>query len=467
MEYALPSLIIIFFAILSIILTKKPRTHFVKTLSADDLNAYSLKKSKICNKNSKSNGKVYSIKKFLKTINRAKRKSVSYQNDKIIGEYVAEFQKTICSVENKLKILKKSDFSVLSTLIGDKCARIENVLRIILESDRFSFAEKRAEIVFENFNLNHTITYSEIKNANLMKDYILVEKLFFISDDILSLIKIKKYAEKASQKSNFFEKSSKFKWLKENSIFLKFAHFEKFGENSNFHLVEENSKNAFSDKIAILQNLKKSLTLDFDFSKYYLPLELLNHFEVFRESSALSKDNFLSALSKFSSNLNLDEYAYSYSLSKYAIQNHSEIQAKTLNLLSKRLIFYKSGSDMKMLKNALVSKELMAMTFGKYSKSILKNQSFENTFAYFTRSYPINLGILRHNDSDIEICPSLPDFVKNLNFSFENDGVIHNVFISKSIDGEKSLKVNGTILSGVSVVRLSDKPLNIEITTKE
>ncbi|MCQ2602763.1 MAG: hypothetical protein MJ193_02420 [Clostridia bacterium] len=122
---------------------------------------------------------------------------------------------------------------------------------------------------------------------------------------------------------------------------------------------------------------------------------------------------------------------------------------------------------MKTLKNALVSKELMALTFGKIGKSILKNNAFENTFAHFSRSYPINLGILRHNERDIEICPKLPDFVKNLNFDFENEGIIHSVFISKSNDDEKHLKVNGTTMTGVSVIRLSDKPLKIEIETKE
>ncbi len=466
MEYALPIVIIVLFLILELVLTKKPRSHFVKMLSKDELNNISNENAQNSNANFKTNGKDYSVKKFLRTINQTKRKIKSQKDDEIAGEYFTEFEKTVNSLENKLKLLKKADFLLMSDLIGDKCSRIENILRMILESDNFSFDDNRAKIVFENFNKIKTITYVEIKNANLMKDYICLEKLYFLSNEILSILKIKKYAERATVYSTLFEKTKKFQWLKKNSIFLKFAHFEKFGETQNFCLLKENSKIAFFEKIRILQNIKNSLSVDFDFSAYYLPLDLLNHFEVFRESSAVSKENFLMELSSQASKINIDEYAFSFSLSKYAIQNHSEIQSKSLNFLDNNYIFYKSKSDMKILKNALVSKELMSLTFGKINKSILKNHIFENTFAHFSRSYPINLGILRHNERDVEICPTLPDFVKSLSFDFENEGILHSVSISKSDDDEKHLKVNGTTMTGVSVIRLSDKPLKIEIKTK-
>ncbi len=466
MEYAISILITLIFIIVYLLVKAKEREHFTKTLTDDEfvLAIKNLTKDDcLPNKNGK---KEYSINMFLrkiKFVNYITKRHLDVEKLRSRKLIIPELQ-TFCDIVEEnysfLKKLSKIDFSKLDDMPAYKNEiRIEKICRALLETNNFTISAERAYLCFEIFNEKATITFPEMQNFHLMTKFILLEKLYFVSLRIETLIKVGQYAKKVTSHPKFYEKQNFYNQVKTNNVFLHFTSSIKKIDCPSADLV-------YFDVTQNITNLTRTIFHElkfvdqFDFVKFYTPLKILESYDSFQSAPNEAKFAFLAELSNQSTELNIDETAYTYSLQKYS--NRAEPRAfrsKNINFTSSFLCLSSFKSNMTTLYFALSSSFAMNLIFGsRSSNSILQNNVFKNTLSAFQPKNTVKLGI-SVKDGKLSINPFLPEKIEKVDLLFRENGMSHTVHIEKS--NERELFCNGTKYEGIPAIKIGDTPLDI------
>ena len=463
MEYAISAVVTIFFVFLYFALKPKDRESFTKKLN-DDAFKEKLENLASSNKLPKENGKKeYSVKKFIRHVSFAKFVAKRHLDNKHCQ--TTELKHFVAEIENNtkdLKKLKKLDFSKLGDLPSfANGARIEVVARALLEHNDFLLVEEKIALCFEIFNKTSTLTYTEVDNFSLMIKYLYLEKLYYLSKRVLNLVKIDKYALKVAHHPKNYEQNKFYNSLKDNNVFLHLTAKHR-GEDCAYATI------VYFD---VLQNLCSLTSKIFDglkfvdlisFVKFYSPIEIFENYENFISAPNEVKSAFLTEVSSQSSKLNMDEFAFSFGLKKYVDRATSRYTpAFSVNLVGERAVLSFFKKDMKLLATALSSRYAMNTIFGGQNKNtILKKSIFKNTFANYQQQNTIKLGIFVSNGK-LSINPLISRKINEVDVYFTENRVNHHLRIVKGDCRE--LYCNGTKYTGIPVIQLKDKPLEITL----
>ena len=463
MEYAISAVVTIFFVFLYFALKPKDRESFTKKLN-DDAFKEKLEKFASSNKLPKENGKKeYSVKKFVRYIGFAKFVAKRHLDNNHCQ--TTELKHFVAEIENNtkdLKKLKKLDFSKLGDLPSfENGARIEIVARALLEHNDFLLVEEKIATCFKIFNKVSTLTYTEINNFSLVIKFLYLEKLYYLSNRAVNLVKLDKYALKVARHPKNYEQNKFYNGLKDNNVFLHLTAKHR-GEDCAYSTI------VYFD---VLQNLCALTSKIFDglkfvdfvgFVKFYSPIEIFENYENFASAPDEVKSAFLSEASSQSSKLNMDEFAFSYALKKFVDRaTNRYTPAFSTNLAGKKVVLSFFKKDMKLLATALSSRYAMITIFGGQNKKIiLKKSVFKNTFANYQQQNTIKLGVFVSNGK-LSINPHLSRKINEVDVHFTEFGVNHHLKIEKSDCRE--LYCNGTKYTGIPVIQLKDKPLDIHL----
>ena len=187
---------------------------------------------------------------------------------------------------------------------------------------------------------------------------------------------------------------------------------------------------------------------DYDFSRYYTPLEILDKFDVFSSSAPIVKSNFLALIKEVSDEENLDEFLYTVRLEKY-MQSASagHIRIRRANIFSRTLCIVNHKRDITMLATALSSKHFMNLYFApsnntkrKLSKSIAKMLDFENTFEPIYKFHTVNFGISTAGGK-LRVMPALPRQIDKADVVFDVNGVKNTLHIERGNEKQMYLAI--------------------------
>ena len=213
---------------------------------------------------------------------------------------------------------------------------------------------------------------------------------------------------------------------------------------------------------ALSQNMKDLLSAikqasEYDFSRYYTPLEILDKFDVFSSADNGAKHNFLALVE------NLDEFMYTVRLEKYMKSaSAGHLRVKRLSFMSRTFCIINHKKDLTMLATALTSNHFMNLYFApKRNKSITKSLQFENTFEPIYKFHTVNFGISTVGGR-LRIAPALPRQIERADLVFDVNGVKNDLHIVRG--DEKQLHLGDTLISGVDQIKLGKTPLNITVT---
>ena len=381
MEYLISAGITILFILVYMITRPKEREHFIKYMNGEEFLSYLKNSQKDDNPPVKTGKKEYSITKFVRKIKFVKFLLNKYSSSKnkqkqFIASKLGIFGNLIIENEKMLKDFSKTDFSPLDDLPSkNNCLRIENMCRLVLESNDFVLSNEKLEQIFNFCNSTSTITYPEIQNFHLMVKFLLIEKLYFIALRIENLIKIGKFAIRVVSRPKFYQNNKLYKQIKTNNVFLHFASSYQNQDCPYADLV-------FFDVIENIDQLTYTIFnelkfVDFyDFAKFYTPLQFFENIENFKNASPVSKEKFLTELSSQSSSLNIDEFFYAISLMKfYRREDQFFFKSKQAKFFNRSFNFTTFKSNLKTLAIALKYPMAMHLIFPTCKgKQKLKNE---------------------------------------------------------------------------------------------
>lgn len=469
MEYGIAIGIILLFFIMYICTRPKMREHHFKTFKEEEYNQKSVEFLKNMAL-PKEGCAVLPSKKYCKLIKKTLKLPEKKKKTNIIFEFEPEIKSNKKEIEQALKI----DFAPLSSLpCVDKEPRIVKIARFSLAHTKYIFTDDKVSYILDEQNKIKTLTINEVLNLRLAFEFVLIEKLAFLSQNIKMLLKLEKLAEKFAKSSDTFDNTPIYNSIKENKLFLEMCAEHKDYETRTFF---ESYLQTIQDAKFYLGNVFlsfESINL-YEFNKFYSPSKILCTFDNFNKASNDCKTNFMKTLSNFASKENLDEYKFVERLEGYAktankifkdINRPSFVAKSKKIILGNRLyVFSKPKLDDKMLATALWSKEYMNIYFSenpkKNAKSVIKNNIIDNTFMPYYENNTINLGIAVKNNL-LTVTPHLPESVSSVAINFKHNNTSHHLIINNST--EEKIKLGGTVLHGVTSVLLKDIPLEIEI----
>ncbi len=457
MEYLIAGIVTFAFFTLYLIGKSKQREEFSKLLSDEK---YVIKLKKIADFQAvKSGNLTYDVKPFYKKIKKARKLAEKSDCDelKILSELLKQVEKHAKGVKNCDDI---SDLPCIKNL-----SRMEIIAKTALSSCEFNIIEDKIATAFETFNKISTVTFDEIKIADKVFEYVLLEKAGFLASRVLTIEKIRKIAEKISKNPKKYEKSKIYRILKDNNVFLHFS--------SSFRGEVTPSADAVYFDVAystrrILSSIADSLERlsAFSFYRFYRPLEILHSYDVFRESGADEKISFMTELCRQSTKLNIDEYVYALTIENYLNRAvPTPIGAKKIQTPESAVYVFRQKRNLIMLCRALSSREMTSLFFKnprKNQNSILKSALFKNTFAPFTSKNTLKFGVSILGDN-LFLEPSISSEFEKIDLDFSHDGVKHHVTILPSC--VETLSVNGTKMKGIPCVKLGKTPLVVELKT--
>lgn len=457
MKYLIAGIVTFAFFTLYLIGKSKPREEFSALLSDEK---YAIKLKEIADfQPVKSGNLTYDVKPFYKTIKKARKLAEKSDCDelKILSELFKPIEKRAKSVKNCDEIC---DLPCIKNL-----SRMEIIAKTVLNSCEYNLIEDKVATAFETFNIISTVTFDEINVADKVFEYVLLEKAGFLASRVLTIDKIRKIAEKISKNPNKYEKSKIYRILKDNNVFLYFS--------SNFRgEVTPSADAVYFDVVYSTRKILSAVTDSlerlsaFSFYRFYRPLEILNSYDVFRESGADEKIAFMTELCRQSTKLNIDEYVYALTIENYLNRAvPTPISAKKIQTPKSVVYVFDQKRNMIMLCRALSSKEMTSLFFKnphKNRKSILKNAFLKNTFAPFSEKNTLEFGVSIRGDN-LFLEPSISSEFEKIDLDFSHDGVKHHVTILPS--SVESLSVNGTKMKGIPCVKLGKTPLVVELKT--
>lgn len=458
MAYALTSFVVLLFLTLYFILKKQPREEYIPTLKEDEYLAkckefaYAVQSPK---EGGQTNDKHYKM--------RIKLLIRKLKNKKYKGIFAA-----FCEDKNFVDAINKVDFSPLCDLASvDGVPRVVLLAKLCLASTDYIFTQDRFKTLAKEQNRVKTLTFFEI---NAMKEaflYVILEKLYFIFENLNTLARVLKLAKKYVKDSRFVAGDKKYKQYSKSKLFLELCMIE-----SNYSHSEKSTLEGIIDEIyATYSRLLGSVqsVLCFDFSSFYSPLEIYDKFDCFQNATEKQKFEFLALASRLSDEENLDEFMYAIRVEKYmhsASAGHSKV--KKVSFFGKTFCVISHKRDIAMLAAGLRSDFFMRVFFSgnntATNKSISKIVDFENSFEPIYKFENLNFGISTVGDV-LQISPHLPKNVVEANVVFENKGINHNLRLKRGDDTRVYL--GQTRIEGTKYIRLANKPLDITVYVKK
>ncbi|MDE5601867.1 MAG: hypothetical protein K2J16_05160, partial [Clostridia bacterium] len=295
--------------------------------------------------------------------------------------------------------------------------------------------------------------------------YVLLEKLCYVYKQLDTLARVHTLAAKYVYNPVLL--SPKYHKLAKSKLFLSICAVRAGYRMEYFGKLHSDVTSAICLQIKKLLNTAKEI-FEYDFSRMYTPLEILDKFEVFAGAQPAVKQNFLMLVQEASDKENLDEFMYVIRLEKY-MQSASagHIALSRINMFSRTFCFIRQKRDMTMLAVALSSSHFMNLYFapnrvksGRNGKSISKMLEYENTFEPLFKFHTINFGIST-SGGKLRLSPTLPRQIESADIVFTAYGVQNSLHISRG--DEKELYLGTTKLSGVDQIRLGNKPLDITL----
>lgn len=374
-------------------------------------------------------------------------------------------------IDGMLKV-DLSKLNLTPSVLCDKIAddngknepRIVKIARFCLAHNNYAFSQERFSLAVNAQNKARTLTFNEIccfKEAYL---YVLLEKLNFIYQDLNTLCKVYNMAHRYCKAPDIALFDKKYKSFLKSKLFLSMCALSASYGDSIY-------ANAFNNAIDILYDRYAQIvhswqqTLNFDFSKYYSPLEIYDKFEVFSNANERCKENFLKCAGEISDKENLDEFMFAIRLEKLmSSASGGHIKVKRFNIFSRQICTFFQKRDISMLAVALSSHYFMNLCFNyqltKHDahKSISKMFDFENTFEPIYKFRSLNFGIST-SGGRLKVSPHLPRQILSADIVFEENNTKNHLQIKRG--DENALYLGNTKLCGTSQIKLSDKPLDI------
>ncbi len=458
MAYALTVLVVSVFFIVYTVLKKKPKEVYSPVLT----NLEYEEKSKLIAFDCQSPDKGSEIedKKYKRHI---KWLLFKLKNKKYKGIF-----STFCEDRQIVDKICKIDFGALcdNPSVNGKPRAVE-LARFCLASTGWIFVEDRFKTLANEHNRLKTLTFAEIKTMKEAFLYVILEKIYFILEDLNTVAMAMNLAKKYVKDNGISFDNKKYKSFAKSKLFLELCMLE-----SSYQKKDKESLEGVIDGLYMTYSRlcdSAESVLNFDFSRYYTPLEIYDKFDCFENATEKQKFGFLSLASSLSEKENLDEFMYAIRVEKYmqsASAGHSKV--KKVDFFNKSICVLSHKKDIAMLGAALSSDFFMRVFFDnkstKCNKSISKIVDFENSFEPIYKFNNLNFGISTIGDV-LRISPHLPDNIDSADVVFSNGGIRHAMHIKRGDDTK--IYLGSTRIEGTKYIRLANKPLDITVIVKK
>lgn len=460
MVYAITIITVAIFFVIYLITREKPRDKYAKSLDEKDYNS--------------------ACKEYVRLI--PLPEECGAVNDKF---YKRQTKLALFALENKkykgifddflenkdlLQPLLKADYSFLADLPSiESEPRCVKLARFCLEHSDYIFIADRVKTLFDAQNKMRTITFGEITHMKEAFLYVLLEKAYFLFDDLKTITKVMKIAKKYVSDDGNVLLDKKYKVYSKSKLFLSLCAINA-GYNGEAH--KKSFVDTVDDIYAKYAHLLDSVqsVLYYDFSVHYSPLEIFDKFDSFANATETQKINFLTLFSKLSDKENLDEFMYAIRAEKYMATSsagHAKVWRNAL--FNRKYCVISQQENLSALASALRSDIFMKIYFddakeAKKKKSISKIIDFENTFEPIYKFSTINFGLSVQNGV-LRLSPHLPSNIVSADVSFKANDTTHRMKILKG--DEEKIYLGNTQIKGTRLIKLADKPLDITVVVKE
>ena len=392
---------------------------------------------------------VSSIKSSLRTLSKRKNK---------------EYFQSVLSYSAQIKQFAKQKFDSMTTLPSiDGAPRVVKLAEFLMKSCDYEYNGERIAAILNIQNSHKTLSFDEILALNSAFMFVLLKKIAFLLNDVKIICKMKHIADKNAKTPYLIKDEKTYSQLKNSKIFLSFC--DSKGLYNSEECVSARNEHISSVQNAICAVLQtKHKIEETDFTAFYTPLQIFCKYEAFDSAGDEEKCAFLKLVKKLSDDENIDEFLYAIRVDNYlksAVSAH--IKVFRVGVFGRKIssIYVKQG--LSTLAAGLSSKALMTLLFGgmnsnKANKTTLKTSIFENTFENIGRFQNVNLGISLQNGK-LKLNPRLPAYIVRADISVEHGGIIHNIHLQRG--SEREVYLGNTKVSGVSVFKLTNKPLDI------
>ncbi len=366
-------------------------------------------------------------------------------------------------VKNKifLKELCKRKYDCLLPAAGGE-ARAVTLAKAALNSAGGKFVEERVAKIFEVQNALHTLTFCEIM---AMKDafmYAILENVARLASSVNALLHAYDIAQRYVKSLNRLPK--RYAKLSGSPLFLSICARIADYRSDEYGAVLQKLLCDLEEKLTTLMSSCAKIA-EYDFSRYYTPLEVYAKYDVFACAGEDRKRAFLSLAAKLSDRENVDEFIYAVRVDKYmhsASAGHT--LTNTVSLFGFKLGAVRHREDISMLAAALGNMFYMDLFFADTNKSrrqsISKNSVFENSFEPIYRFHTVNFGISTKGGR-LKVSPHLPLEVVSADIAFWAGDALNTLRLERGEN--KELYLNGTKLVGTDEIRLSGRPLEIRV----
>lgn len=457
MVYALTLSITLFFLILYFVLNKKDREEYQPTFLEDEY--ISACKNYVRSGFEISDGGSIKQSKFKIKYLLFLLKSKRYKG--IFDDF--------CDKPSILKSALKVDFSQLENLpFVQNEPRCVLLAKFMLSHSKYIFTQDRFSLLIEEQNKVHTLTYSEICHMKEAFLYVLLEKITCLLEDLHTIAKVLKVAKKYVKDNGNIALSKKYKSYAKSKLFLDLCMIEAgYCGIEDAKTLQNVIDNLYMTYSRVL--LSMECVLNFDFSRYYTPIEILDKYASFSMATQTQKHNFLLLFESLSKKENIDEFMYAIRLDKY-IKSATRVQTRVKRVfLNKRCIcFLSRKKDISLLSAGLTSDFFMSTFFNQKCKnannSILNFVDFENTFEPIYKFENVNFGISAKNNI-LQLSPHLPRQILSADVVFSYNDTLHNLHLIRS--NESGIFLGDTKIEGTHYIRLGNKPLDIVVKIDE
>lgn len=373
-----------------------------------------------------------------------------------------------CDKPSILKSVLKVDFSPLENLpFVNDVPRSVLLAKFMISHSEYIFSQDRFCTIAEEKNKIHTLTFGEISFMKEAFLYVLLEKVCFLLEGLHTIAKTIKIAEKYV-KNNGINQDKKFKSFAKSKLFMDLcmieAGYTSIDDTKTLISVIDNLYMTYSRVL-----LSMECVLNFDFSRYYTPLEILDKYPGFSSATENQKQNFLALFEHLCKQENIDQFMYAIRLDKYiktSTRVHTSV--KRISVLNTSICILSRKKDISMLSAGLTSDFFMSTFFGKNKSnnksSILKFADFENTFEPIYKFENVNFGISTKNGI-LQINPHLPKQIESATVVFSYRNVNHTLHLIRS--NVHGIFLGDTKIEGTHFIRLGGKPLDIVVKIDE
>lgn len=277
-----------------------------------------------------------------------------------------------CEDKQAIEQLCKIDFSCLCDAPSiNQTPRSVLLAKLCMSSSGWIFTEDRFRILVNEQNKRKTLNYVEILTMKEAFLYAILEKTYYIFENLKTIAKVCKIAKKYVEDSFSLQNSKKIKSFVKSKLFLELCMIEANYTKTNKGTLEGVMDGLYTTYARVIDSIRSVLC--FDFSRYYSPLEIYDKFSSFSNATENQKSAFLSVASALSDNENLDEFMYAIRVEKYmqsASAGHSKV--KKVDLFDKELCIISHKKDIAMLAAALNSEFFMRVFFSDKKTNLTK-----------------------------------------------------------------------------------------------